>query len=581
MFHRRAKRNSVLGLFFVGSAGQDEHFKKTEGQIGKTQAFSPKRTRARTRREFHGRDAGLHRDGNSRRPLCAHRYSVCLLLPLAIGPKIICRTQFVHLHISEPTPGPRAHSDRRRLEPLGHGNAPWEQVGRVVCLSHSPSEIWPNTHSVFFPAVSGARKRKRQATAADPDSETTSPSDSNTSSTVDTSTSEGEDEKDFILPDYPSDELTSSESSDSEPEEAPAENLSTGWSERVTRVDTQFHGDHVGPQNIPDHINHESTALSFLELFLDADFWGLLCRQTNLRAEQVKQSKPASYYAKNFRPVAVSELRLQMEKCVIKSRYESYWQGAGHNFIAHTPGFREVMERDRFIALWGFLHLVDQTDKAMDKSNKIYKVRPMLDRMLPLFRRYYSPSQQLSLDEGMIPTKNRLAIKQNIRDKPARWGIKSFLLCEAKTSYILDAEIYTGRVRDRHWPLLGSAGSVVRHLVENSQVTNKNHMLFMDRFYNSFALFHMLKKELGVLAAGTVMPSRKHYPKELGRRLTERGRYEFRCRGALCAIAWKDRKPIHFLSNYHDPRRASTVNRRVGDRLAQLTAPQLVVDYTR
>ena len=224
---------------------------------------------------------------------------------------------------------------------------------------------------------------------------------------------------------------------------------------------------------------------------------------------------------------------------------------------------------------WGFRHHGHPT------SDKIYKVRPMLDRMLPLFRRYYSPRQQLSLDEGMIPTKNRLAIKQYIRDKPVRWGIKSFLLCEAKTGYILDAEIYTGRVRDRHWPLLGSSGSVVRRLVENSQVTNKNHMLFMDRFYNSVALFHMLKKELGVLAAGTVMPSRKHYPKELGRRLTERGRYEFRCRGALCAIAWKDRKPIHFLSNYHDPRRASTVNRRVGDRLAQLTAPQLVVDYTR
>ena len=141
----------------------------------------------------------------------------------------------------------------------------------------------------------------------------------------------------------------------------------------------------------------------------------------------------------------------------------------------------------------------------------------MLDRMLPLFRRYYSPRQQLSLDQGMIP----------------RWGIKSFLLCEAKTGYILDAEIYTGRVKDRHWPLLGSAGSVVRRLVENSQVTNKNHMLFMDRFYNSVALFHLLKNELGVLAAGTVMPSRKHYPKELGRRLTERGRYKFRCR-ELC-----------------------------------------------
>ena len=101
----------------------------------------------------------------------------------------------------------------------------------------------------------------------------------------------------------------------------------------------------------------------------------------------------------------------------------------------------------------------------------------------------------------MIPTKNRLAIKQFIRDKPVRWGIKSFLLWEAKTGYILDAEIYTGRVKDRLWPLLGSAGSVVCHPMENSQVTNKNHMLFMDRFYNSVALFHLLKNELGVLGA--------------------------------------------------------------------------------
>ena len=150
-----------------------------------------------------------------------------------------------------------------------------------------------------------------------------------------------------------------------------------------------------------------------------------------------------------------------MEKCVIKPRFESYWQGAGNNFIAHTPGFKEAMERDRFIALWGFLQLVDQTDKEVDKSDKIDKVRPMLDRILPLFRHYYSPHQQLSLDKGMIPTKNRLAIKQYIRNKPSRWGIKSFLLCEAKTSYIFDAEIYMGRVKDRHWPLLGSAGSVV------------------------------------------------------------------------------------------------------------------------
>ena len=449
-----------------------------------TSKSCPKRTRARTHQEFHRREAGLHREGNIHRPLCAHRYSVCLLLPLAVGPKLFAGLSLFTCSFQSRRQAHLAHRGRQRLQPLratslGHRNVPREpplKFGQIFTLLF------------FYPAVSGPRKRKRQAAAANPDSETTSPLDRDTLSTVDTSTSEGEDKKDSILPDYLSDELTSSESSESEPEEAPAENLSTGWSERVTRVDPQFHGDHVGPQNIPDYINHESTALSFLELFLDADFWGLLCCQTNLPAEQVKQSKPASYYAKNFKPVAVPELkaflglRLQMEKCVIKPHYESYWQRAGHNFIAHTPSFREVMERDRFIALWGFLHLVDQTDEAVDKSDKIYKVRPMLDRMLPLFCRYYSPRQQLSLDEGMIPTKNRLAIKQYIHDKPVRWGIKSFLLCEAKMGYILDAEIYTGRVRDCHLPLLGSAVSVVRRLMETSQVTNKNHMLFMDRF---------------------------------------------------------------------------------------------------
>ena len=486
----------------------------------------PKRTRARTRREFHLRDTGLHREGNSHCPICAHRYSVCLLLPLAVGPKIICRT---HLHISarlgsctfqSRRRAHLAHRGRRRLESLraarlGHRNIPREppqQVSSVkslaVCLSHSPSEIWQNIHFVFYPTVSGPRKRKHQATATNPDRETTSLSDSDTSSTVDTSTSEGEDEKDFILPDYPSDELTSPELSEFEPEEAPAKNLSTGWSERVTRVDTQFHGDHVGSQNIPDHNNHESTALSFLKLFINADFWGFLCRQTNLRAEQVKQSKPDSYYAKNFKPVAVPELkaflclRLQKEKCVIKPQYESYWQEAGHNFIAHTPGFREVMERDRFIALWGFaLGRSDGRGRGQVRQDLQSQAhaRQNAPSLSPLLQPPPATQLRREPDSHQEPPRHQAVHTR----KPVRCFIKSFLLCEAKMGYILDAEIYTGRVRNRHWPLRGSAGSVVRRLVENSQVSNKNHMLFMDRFYNSVALFHLLKKELGVLAAGT------------------------------------------------------------------------------
>ena len=86
--------------------------------------------------------------------------------------------------------------------------------------------------------------------------------------------------------------------------------------------------------------------------------------------------------------------------------------GKGHST---TLGFREVLDYDCSIGLWGFLHLDDQMDEAVSKYDKIYKVRPMIDGILPLFRCYYSPHQQLSLEKGMIPTKNPLAIKQYIR----------------------------------------------------------------------------------------------------------------------------------------------------------------------
>ena len=61
---------------------------------------------------------------------------------------------------------------------------------------------------------------------------------------------------------------------------------------------------------------------------------------------------------------------------MIKPQIESNWQDSVQNFILCTPGFREgthgfreVIEHDCFIALWVFLHLVDQTDDTVVKSD--------------------------------------------------------------------------------------------------------------------------------------------------------------------------------------------------------------------
>ena len=72
------------------------------------------------------------------------------------------------------------------------------------------------------------------------------------------------------------------------------------------------------------------------------------------------------------------------------------------------------------------MHIVEEKQIA-DKTDKIYKARPTLDTLLVNFQKYYSPGQHISLDEGMIPTKNRLTIKQYIKEKPVKWELKAFL----------------------------------------------------------------------------------------------------------------------------------------------------------
>ena len=96
---------------------------------------------------------------------------------------------------------------------------------------------------------------------------------------------------------------------------------------------------------------------------------------------------------------------------------------------------------------------------------------------------------------------------------------RTFLPCAFPWHPFLEALVPQNK-RASHWHLLRSAASVVRSLVENLQVANKNHMLFIDCFCNSVVLCHLLKNELGVLVVGTIIPSRKQYTKELGKRLT-------------------------------------------------------------
>jgi hypothetical protein len=75
------------------------------------------------------------------------------------------------------------------------------------------------------------------------------------------------------------------------------------------------------------------------------------------------------------------------------------------------------------------------------------------------------------LDEGI---KNRLAIKQYIKDKPSKFGVKSFILCEGETGYIVGAEIYTGKTA-QEVDGIGVVGNVVHRLLTSANASHPGH----------------------------------------------------------------------------------------------------------
>ncbi|GFW58563.1 piggyBac transposable element-derived protein 4 [Trichonephila clavipes] len=171
--------------------------------------------------------------------------------------------------------------------------------------------------------------------------------------------------------------------------------------------------------------------------------------------------------------------------------------------------------------------------------------------MVHKFKSVYVPKPYISVDESLIAYKGRLSWKQYIPQKRARFGIKLFQLCESESGYIWNSLIYTGKgtAFNENYNDYGLSTKSVLTLIH--ELKGKGYCLSTDNFYTSPELAELLIDSKTDIC-GTLRPNRKGLPVLLKSSTLKKGEIIAFQKGKMCVLKWKDKKPLHMLSTFHN-----------------------------
>ncbi|XP_052127926.1 piggyBac transposable element-derived protein 3-like [Frankliniella occidentalis] len=262
-----------------------------------------------------------------------------------------------------------------------------------------------------------------------------------------------------------------------------------------------------------------------------------------------------------------SERNLNLTKTELQ-QFLGVWMYMGVNTL---PGIRDfwaadtlvnqvasIMSFNRFQKIRSHLHFFDKSQEAfLPAGDRFAKVGLILDHMKKKCNdldqeKYYS------IDETMVPYKGKFAwaLRQFIRNKPHRFGIKIFNL--AGTSGIVydflpyaGSETFRGIEFSPEEEALGVGAKVVLSLARSIH-DPANKSVFFDNYFASVKLVRHLKDNMHLLSTGTVRNNRiDHCPLISDKELKSKGRgaYDFKSSDGVQVTKWMDNKIVHLVSS--------------------------------
>lgn len=248
------------------------------------------------------------------------------------------------------------------------------------------------------------------------------------------------------------------------------------------------------------HLSADSQQLDFFDLWF-VPMRDMLVRETTSYAFFLRARNPHLATTDPFLPVANDEMDIFIAICIRMGvlRLPSdrwYWRDDdfGDRYI------KRRMSRARFLQIKRCFSVANP-DEAVNKADKLAKVRCVLDLFNNISACVYAPAQHISLDEAQIQCAHRNAriSHRAEKHKPLSDYIKVYSINESGTCYcpqvLLDER--NGRpVRE-----------IVLQLTSALARMNKAFVLYTDRFYTSVDTLRALA-ERGLYIVGTCRADR-------------------------------------------------------------------------
>ena len=245
-----------------------------------------------------------------------------------------------------------------------------------------------------------------------------------------------------------------------------------------------------------------------------------------------------------------------------------------------VPFVNNIMTLARFEAIRKNLHFSNNWDAT--PNDRAYKIQAVLDHFNMHFQDAISPSKSHSIDERMIKFKGHNIMKQYIKNKPSvRWGFKMWVRASAKTGYVFESHLYTGKKPDEFSDSSHTLGeSVVLQLSQN--IRDKGCVLAFDNFFSSVPLMEKLH-EYGIKSVATIRKNKKHLPQLKTDAAMKSGETfgTVQSNGKVAFIQWKDRRCVYAVSNYLTPHGATSKQRKVkgSAQKAEVDIPIMIAMY--